>query len=537
MTGDVGAPSDAGTDGGAGTARRGLGLHIRLAGVVALIVTVVGLAALALVVLFFQGVGAAQIENRAARMAALQADAMADPIWQYNFETVESLLAALARDEDFVHAAVREPDGSLIAEVGEAPGEGAATVSVTSPIVVDGGEGETVGELHLALSQDALARDLRILVGAGLAVTAALLVLVTGAAFVSASLITRPLRNMAQVMRRVAGGDATAEVPALNRRDEVGAMAQALEVFKHNAAENQRLAAEKADADRLAAETKQETMRDLARRMEERVGNTASSLNEASSFLNEDAEKMAQGSRDVLERAGRVATASDEAYSNVDTVASAAEELSASIHEIASQLSEVTKVTESAQGEAERTNDRVQGLARAAEEIGEVIGLIDDIAERTNLLALNATIEAARAGEAGRGFAVVAGEVKNLASQTTGATGKISEQIARIQQETRQSVSAIESIGETIRNINALAVAVASAVEQQGAATQEIARNVEKAASGTGEVSETIRGVSETAHQSGRSAEGVLEAAAQLSTEAEALTREVQALVAEIRAA
>lgn len=231
-----------------------------------------------------------------------------------------------------------------------------------------------------------------------------------------------------------------------------------------------------------------------------------------------------------------VAAASEEATSNVQTVASAAEELSASVSEISSQVTQSTKIAQKAVEHATSTNDQIQELATAAQKIDEVVKLISDIAAQTNLLALNATIEAARAGDAGKGFAVVASEVKSLATQTAQATDEIAAQISAVQSATSNAVSAIGDITAVIAEINEISAAVAAAVEEQGAATQEIARNVQEAATGTREVSSNIAGVTQAAAETGTSAQQVLEAASELSRQSETLGTEVDKFLRQVRA-
>jgi len=218
-------------------------------------------------------------------------------------------------------------------------------------------------------------------------------------------------------------------------------------------------------------------------------------------------------------------------------LAAAVEELNASIGEIAQQVNQSAKIAGAAVDQANSANSEVQGLALAAQKIGDVVKLISEIAAQTNLLALNATIEAARAGEAGRGFAVVASEVKALASQTSKATDEISAQIGAIQGATQSSVEAIQGITTTIGRVNEIASAIAAAVEEQGAATREIARNVAEAARGTGEVSENISGVNEAARETGVSATRVVDSAAALSRNGETLKVQVDSFLREVRAA
>ncbi|MDA1090472.1 MAG: methyl-accepting chemotaxis protein [Proteobacteria bacterium] len=265
----------------------------------------------------------------------------------------------------------------------------------------------------------------------------------------------------------------------------------------------------------------------LANNVKEVVGIVAS----ASTELQNTAQGLSATAEQTSQQSAAVAAAAEQASTNVQTVASAAEELSASIEEVGRQVKESSEIAQGAAKEADHTNVSVEELAIAAEKIGEVVNLISDIAAQTNLLALNATIEAARAGDAGKGFAVVANEVKSLASQTAKATGDISAQISSIQNATGNAVKAIKGIGGTINKINEIATAIASAVEEQGAATQEIARNVQEAASGTQEVTSNIAEVQKAAAETGESSSQVLNAAAELSKQAEALQTEIEAFM------
>jgi methyl-accepting chemotaxis protein len=249
------------------------------------------------------------------------------------------------------------------------------------------------------------------------------------------------------------------------------------------------------------------------------------------------AESMSSVAEQASRQALAVSSASEQASSNVQTVATAAEELSASIGEISRQVMHAATISSRAVEDAQRTDETMRGLVEAATRIGDVVKLINDIASQTNLLALNATIEAARAGDAGKGFAVVATEVKTLASQTADATGEIDAQIREIQASTRRAVDSIAGIGGTIGEISRISTAIASAIEQQGAATNEIARNVQQAAAGTAEVSRNVSGVTEAAGETGNAATEVLGAASELSRQSAALHDRVEHFLAGIRVA
>jgi methyl-accepting chemotaxis protein len=262
-----------------------------------------------------------------------------------------------------------------------------------------------------------------------------------------------------------------------------------------------------------------------------RVKEIADIVASASTEMRATAEAMAEAAEDTTRRAGDVASAAHLASSNVQTVSAAGEELSASIAEIARQVSQSNTVTQRAVSEADRTSQAVQGLAEAAQKIGNVVTLINNIAGQTKLLALNATIEAARAGEAGKGFAVVASEVKSLSDQTAKATEEISAQVTAMQAATTTSVSAINGIAETIRQVAEIATAIAGAVEEQSTATREIAVNVAQAADGTQQVSASIEGVSGAARQSSAASSDLLQASSELSIQGEELRTTIDRLV------
>jgi methyl-accepting chemotaxis protein len=348
--------------------------------------------------------------------------------------------------------------------------------------------------------------------------------------------ISRPIVAMTGAMTRLAGGDKAITVPALGRKDEIGQMADAVEVFKQNAIEMDRLAAEQAK-EQERKEARQRAIEGYIKSFDESVSGLLGILASAATEMRSTAESMSATAEETSRQSTAVAAASEEASTNVQTVAAAAEELTSSISEITRRVSESTQIAGRAVDEATRTNGAVKGLAEAAQKIGNVVQLINDIASQTNLLALNATIEAARAGEAGKGFAVVASEVKSLATQTSKATEEIAGQIQSMQGATDGAVTAIEGIGSTITKISEIATAIASAVEEQGAATQEIARNVQQAAAGTSEVSTNIVGVTQAAGQTGAASAQVLSTAGELAKQSEVLRGEVSKFLDNIRAA
>lgn len=355
--------------------------------------------------------------------------------------------------------------------------------------------------------------------------------------FILARGITRPITGMTEAMRGLARGDLSTTIPGRDKRDEIGTMAEALEVFRTGMIEAEGLRKAQETQKQQAAEERRLAMNALADRFEESIGEVVGNVTQASSRLQGTAEDMARTAEETSGQSTAVAAASEQVTQNVQTVASATEELSASIHEIAQQVAESSRMTNEAVGQARSSTQEVQGLTEAAQRIGDVVRIINDIAGQTNLLALNATIEAARAGEAGKGFAVVASEVKALASQTTKATDEIASQIKAMQEATQRSAQVITHIAETIDQLNQSSTAIASAVEEQGAATQEIARNVQQAAVGTTEVAGNITQVSQAANVTGSAATSLLSAAGTLSKDGAALKKQVDSFLSEIRAA
>lgn len=371
-----------------------------------------------------------------------------------------------------------------------------------------------------------------LMIGVGVAL------MLIGAAVLSFITIARPARSLAGAMHELADGNFSVTLPGLGRRDEIGAIAAAVEQFKTISEQKARDDAEaKAAQDRLVAERRKTDMMRLAEEFEGAVGGIVEAVSTASGQLKASATTLTSTAGRAQEMATMVAAASEEASTNVQSVASATEELSSSVNEISRQVQESARIAGAAVDQARTTTDRVGQLSKAAARIGDVVELINTIASQTNLLALNATIEAARAGEAGRGFAVVASEVKALAEQTAKATGEIGHQIASIQSATGDSVTAIKDMSATIERLSEISSTIAAAVEEQGAATQEIARNVQQAAQGTGQVSANIVDVQRGASETGSASSEVLSAAQSLATHSGRLSHEVGRFLNTVRAA
>jgi methyl-accepting chemotaxis protein len=371
--------------------------------------------------------------------------------------------------------------------------------------------------------------------------------------------VTEPLRKIQAAMHKLASGDMSATVSFTGRKDEIGALANTMQVFKDNMIEADRLrneqkatdartAAEKAASEEAARterieqrkrsdEERKVAMNRLADEFEAAVGQIIETVSSASTELEAAAGTLTKTADVTQQLSGMVASASEEASANVQSAASATEEMTSSIGEISRQVQASSKIAGEAVRQAERTDARINELSKASGRIGDVIKLITAIAEQTNLLALNATIEAARAGESGRGFAVVAQEVKALAAQTAKATDEIGTQIAGMQTATRESVVAIKEIGGTIGQISEIAATIAAAVEEQGAATQEISRNITHAAGGTTQVANNITDVNRGAGETGAASSQVLSSAKALSRESLRLKQEVEKFLGTVRAA
>ncbi|MBR9781250.1 MAG: HAMP domain-containing protein [Rhodospirillales bacterium] len=347
---------------------------------------------------------------------------------------------------------------------------------------------------------------------------------------------TRPLRMITEALNKLAQGDTSVTTNETDRRDEIGALARSLEVFRANREQAEKLEQEQKDTHKIQI-ARAEKIEKLIKSFEIEVEGNLSTVHSALEQLRTTATGMASQSDETTGRAANVAVATEQAAANVDTVAAAAEQLAASIDEITSQVSRSSDIAQSGANEADDASTIFAELGTASNKIGQVVELIQSIAEQTNLLALNATIEAARAGDAGKGFAVVAAEVKNLANQTTRATEDIAGQIGGIQESTQNALGAIQHLSGRMKELNEVSASIAAAVREQDAATGEIARNVAEAATGTKDVAQNVVGLRKAAEEEREASGQVLAASGSLNSKSQNLMEQIKQFLNDIRAA
>jgi methyl-accepting chemotaxis protein len=474
-----------------------------------------------------------QLEQDAKIVAQLQASALAPSVWDLDNARIKEILHGLSAYPAFASAEILDASGKELARTSSAETSSTLQLPPVDIARTEAGKTQVIGRLVMRISTQGVVSATWEHVWVAIAAFAVLMALCASGLWVAVHRVTSPLLELAQAMHALAEGNRDIEIKSIGRADEVGTMAKSVEVFRLNASERDRLETET----RRAAAERQSRGRALAENFEVTIKGVVEAVLVSSATLHSSVSSMTTTADATSRQTSTVAEASQQALGNVQAVAAAVEELSATGAEISRRVSDSILIAERAVKEANRTNGTVQSLAEAADKIGKVVDMINDIAGQTNLLALNATIEAARAGDAGRGFAVVASEVKSLASQTAKATDDIGAQIAGMQQVTKDATTAIGSISGIIAEINQIANLMAEAIRQQDDATREIALNVQRTSVGTGEVLTTIGNVADAVAEAGRVANGVLGFSSDLNKQAKSLQGEVQVFLGTIKQA
>jgi methyl-accepting chemotaxis protein len=476
--------------------------------------------------------------SKAKLVADIAGLGIADAVWNVDAQPARASLAALAADPDYVGSEVTDDHGKVFAADGAREvATGSMIVEKVPVIRLDQGQPKTIGALELRLStaraDAAIARDTLVTILAGLCG----LIVVCGLLFWFLKSVTRPIEALTRVMADLSSGKLDVGLPALDRVDEVGRMAHAVEIFKRNAIEVGRLSSEQEAMKEQSGRDRVELLNRVASQFESTVSAVLLSVSKSSLDMSRQAEGLAGKMSSAESSTQRIMKATNTTSDSVQTVAAAAEELSTSINEISTRINDSASITVDTSNAAEKATGTIAELSEQVERIGSCIGLIHNVASQTDLLALNATIEAARAGDAGKGFAIVASEVKSLATQTARATDEISANIQAIQAATARAVAEIRTIAGIAGRSRDIATSIASAIEQQSAATREISASISRAASSTIVVTENAATVGENFGDASRATRDLLSASNELDKGFRALESQVQGFVATVRGA
>lgn len=493
------------------------------------------------------------LQERAALSGQIIADNLSRPLWNFDSERTTEIASTLEDDPDYIGSEIYDTSGNLFAkhdnkESYTYPSDwknisilralfsaGKEDFTLTFPILKEGSTTEILGNFKVKYSKKRTISNLISEIWANLAVGLLNLSIILTLIYIVMRKVLRPLKTMTRVMTQLSKGDHQTEIPCINRIDEVGQMAHAVEIFKKQAIETENLKKQQEIERQKVEQDKKKHMNELAQNFDGYVGEKLQSLLESSTNLNDASQTMKSNTDASMNESLKVKTAASETSQSVSVVSSATEEMNSTSIEISRQVAAVVQKAKTAAEEARATSEKVNKLNNLAENIGEVVTAISDISERTNLLALNATIEAARAGEAGKGFTVVADEVKTLANEAGEKTEEIRDRILEIQNATRESVQAMQSIINDITDIDETTSGTAAAIEEQASAIQEITRNISEVANATKEVSMAIENVQSNFEQTNNTAISLGDAAGDISNLADNLNDSVKNFLDEIR--
>jgi methyl-accepting chemotaxis protein len=513
-----------------------LSLQARVTAMLAVLVSIVVVAAFGFLVQRFVTSTEESLRARADIVASLQASAVSRAMWDMDETRIVGMLEALSEDPDFQAARILSPDGNAAQETGEFRDDDVVTAE--KPILFDDGSGttESLGTLVLQLSQGGVRKATTEAIGISIVAVLILLGVVIAAIYYNIRSITGPMKRIVDTLRQIREGEYDVSIDGLERRDELGDLARGVDTFRSGMKDADRIRTDRDLEKQRFEDSRKEALKEMAESLQTSVGQIAEQLSVASRSLETTSSVLTTASGKSRELSKNADDAARRAAGNVGTVASASEELSASISEINSQVSRSVIIAREAVEEAQSTAGLIAELDTASKEIGDIVNLIDEIAEQTNLLALNATIEAARAGEAGKGFAVVANEVKSLATQTGKATGEISDSIGHIQSRTESAVTAIERIRKVIADIDEISTTIAAAINQQEAAAQEIARSVGSASTSNEVISEAMAGLAGEVGKSDAAASDVHDASATVGALIGNLRQSIDGFLEKVRA-
>ncbi|WP_414474053.1 methyl-accepting chemotaxis protein [Microvirga sp. M2] len=478
--------------------------------------------------------------NSSTTLETLLSGLKSDPDFDLGFVTADGMEVRIARDDSKTNLSGKDLETLIGRPIKDAFTETERRTVVQPDALIEISVlkmgSNPMGYLALRYSRERTLERVRFEALTDIAMGVAIIVIIASLLALILFRLLQPVRLLAQATSRLAAGDLTVAIPAGERRDEVGEMARAVQVFKDNLIERSALR-DASEQEKLAREERQRRIEDLIQSFHGSVRDVLTALDQNGNVMAETAEALSAIAAQTADRARTATAATGEASQNVQQVASASEELSASVEEINAQVHSARQVVMGVAQTGAGTNESVQVLAAKAQSIGEIVELIRDIASQTNLLALNATIEAARAGEAGRGFAVVASEVKSLAAQTASATERISAQIAEIQDATAQTVQSIGAIARQMDEVDRYTGGISSSIAQQSAAIQEIARSASVAASGSMSVSADMRSLNEGVAHTDAAASRVRGAAEAVVSRAGYLQNTVEQFLQKVAAA